>query len=68
MEYVNEPIFPKELEKIRNSVNRQAPLGEEQWQQETAVRSGQLSTLNERGRPRKKQPVPIFFMFIGNFN
>ncbi|MEA3374485.1 MAG: transposase [Campylobacterota bacterium] len=54
-EYVNEPIYPKELAKIRNSVNRQAPLGEEQWQQETAVEFGLLSTLNERGRPRKRE-------------
>jgi len=27
--YVNEPIYVKELTKIRNSVNRQAPLGNE---------------------------------------
>lgn len=52
-EYVNESIYPKELVKIRNSVNRQAPLGEAQWQQETATKYGLLSTLNQRGRPRK---------------
>jgi len=38
---------------IRNSVNRQAPLGDEKWQVETAIKYGMLSTLNERGRPRK---------------
>jgi putative transposase len=54
-DYVNEPIYPKELAKIRNSVNRQAPLGEEQWQQETATVFGLLSTLNQRGRPRKEK-------------
>lgn len=50
---VNMPIAQKELNKIRNSVNRQAPLGEESRQLETAVKHGLLSTLNERGRPRK---------------
>jgi putative transposase len=52
-EYVNEPIYPHELEKIRNSVNRQAPLGEPVWQEETAIQFGLLSTLKSRGRPKK---------------
>lgn len=51
--YVNEPIYPHELEKIRNSVNRQAPLGEPAWQEETAIKHGLLSTLRSRGRPKK---------------
>ena len=42
-----------ELHNIRNSVNRQAPQGNEKWQVETATKYGMLSTLNERGRPRK---------------
>jgi putative transposase len=50
---VNMTIPQKELNKIRNSVNRQAPLGEESWQLETAIKYGLLSTLNERGRPKK---------------
>ena len=41
----------KELENIRNSVNRQAPLGQEQWQVEVATKYGMLSTLRRRGRP-----------------
>ncbi len=52
-EYVNTPIREGQLQTIRNSVNRQAPLGQEQWQQETAARYGMLSTLNSRGRPGK---------------
>ena len=52
-EYVNTPINEGELETIRNSVNRQTPLGQEQWQVETAARYSMLSTLNQRGRPRK---------------
>jgi putative transposase len=51
--YVNEPIYPHELAKIRNSVNRQAPLGEPAWQEETAAKHGLLSTLRSRGRPKK---------------
>jgi len=42
-----------ELHTIRNSVNRQAPLGNEKWQTEIATKYDMLSTLNKRGRPRK---------------
>ena len=35
------------------SINRQAPLGNEKWQVETATKFGMLSTPNQRGRPRK---------------
>ena len=51
--YVNEPIREGELYNIRNSVNRQAPLGQEQWQLETAAKYNLLSTLRSRGRPKK---------------
>ena len=51
--YVNTPIKEGELNTIRNSVNQQAPLGNEKWQVETATKYGMLSTLTERGRPRK---------------
>ena len=53
IEYVNTSIKKGELHNIRNSVNRQAPYGDEKWQVETAMNYGLLSTLNERGRPRK---------------
>ena len=52
IEYVNTPMREGELHTIRNSVNRQAPLGNEEWQVETATKYGILSTLNQRGRPR----------------
>jgi putative transposase len=55
--YINEPMKIYEIEKIRNSVNRQAPLGEEGWQMEVASQYGLLSTLGSRGRPRKDQNV-----------
>ena len=51
VEYINQPFKKKELEKIRNSVNRQAPLGKEQWQVEVATKYGMLSTFRRRGRP-----------------
>ncbi|BDY13950.1 transposase [Hydrogenimonas cancrithermarum] len=54
-DFVNEPIYAAELEKIRNSVNRQAPLGTPEWQKQTAAELGLLSTLNRRGRPKKKK-------------
>ena len=53
VKYVNAPMRKEELHTIRNSVNRQAPLGDEKWQVETATKYGMLSTLNERGRARK---------------
>ena len=49
VEYVNEPLKKGELHSIRNSVNRQAPLGDEKWQVETARKHGLMPTLNERG-------------------
>ena len=49
--YVNQPLKEVELENIRNSVNRQVPLGQEPWKMETAKRYGLLSTLRKRGRP-----------------
>ena len=52
--YVNEPIKKKHLGAIRNSVNRQAPFGDSEWQIETATEHGLLSTLNQRGRPVKR--------------
>ena len=51
VKYVNQPLREGELENIRNSVNRQAPLGLEQWQVEVATKYGMLSTLRRRGRP-----------------
>jgi len=57
VKFVNEPMKMYEIEKIRNSVNRQAPLGEDGWQLEVASQYGLLSTLGNRGRPRKEYDV-----------
>ncbi len=51
--YVDEPITDNELEKLRRSVNRQTPYGEEGWQLKIGSLLGLASTLNPRGRPRK---------------
>lgn len=52
--HVNQTMHQSELVKIRNSVNRQAPLGESEWQMQTAAEHGLVSTLNRRGRPKKQ--------------
>jgi putative transposase len=52
--HVNTPLKENELESVRNSVNRQSPLGESIWQEKTAIEHGLSSTLNPRGRPKKE--------------
>jgi putative transposase len=54
MQDVNCDFTVSELSTIRNSVNRQAPLGEQAWQEKVAFEYGLQSTLNKRGRPKKK--------------
>jgi len=44
---------PAEMNALRNSVQRGAPLGQAAWVAATATRLGLLSTLRPRGRPRK---------------
>ena len=51
-EYINQPIKTQTLELIRNSVNRQAPLGAKDWQSKIADELGLSSTINQRGRPK----------------
>jgi hypothetical protein len=51
---VNMMMQIDELEKIRNSVNRQAPLGKDEWQIVVASQYGLLPTLGNRGRPKKE--------------
>ncbi len=48
---VNEPETPAELDRIRKSVTRGAPFGEQRWCRVTAHRLGLDSTLRPRGRP-----------------
>lgn len=55
--HVNIPLKDEELTVMRNSVNRQSPLGEESWMQQTAEELGLSSTLNPRGRPKRREEL-----------
>ena len=52
-QFVDEPMTDSEMEKLRRSVHRQTPYGEEEWQMKISSMLGLASTLNPRGRPRK---------------
>jgi putative transposase len=49
--YVDEPLGEKELERLRQSVNRQSPYGQTEWQIKITQRFGLESTL----RPKKEK-------------
>lgn len=51
---VNDAVAEEELERLRTSVNRGRPLGQEEWVRRTAKRLGLSSSLRNPGRPRKK--------------
>ncbi|MBE0492402.1 MAG: transposase [Sulfurospirillum sp.] len=52
--HVNAHIKNEELEVLRNSVNRQSPLGDLEWVMQMAYTYGLRATLNPRGRPKKE--------------
>lgn len=54
VERVNEPQTGRELEAIRKAVQRNEPLGTDEWRSQAAVAFG--LTLNSRGRPRVLNP------------
>ena len=56
-DYINEKNEKIALDTIRNCVNRQAPLGDTDWQQQVAHEYGLESTLNPRGRPWSKEVI-----------
>jgi len=51
IDLVNEQEPADEVERIRVSVNRGAPFGEDRWCRRTAMRLGTESSLRPRGRP-----------------
>ena len=53
LERVNEPLSAGDIQRLRLSVDRGRPFGQESWTTETARRLGLESTLRCRGRPRK---------------
>lgn len=56
--FVDKPFTDAEVEKVRNSVNRQTPFGNERWRDEMCLIMGLESTVRRRGwqkgRKRKK--------------
>lgn len=53
---VNEPLAAGDLARLRHSVERGRPSGDELWTRTTASRLGLDSCLRARGRPRKRAP------------
>ncbi len=53
LERVNEALSLGDLQRLRTSVERGRPYGDESWTNQTARRLGLESTLRSRGRPRK---------------
>jgi putative transposase len=52
-QFVDTPMTSSEIEKVRKSVNRQAPYGKELWVDDMSANFGLASTLRPRGRPKK---------------
>jgi len=52
--YIDEPLTEKELEGLRQSVNRRSPFGNVKWQKNISQKLGLEHTLRPRGRPRKE--------------
>jgi putative transposase len=57
--YVDEPQTDSELEKLRRSVNRQTPYGDEEWQLQISNKLGLGSTMNARGRPKTRERAKV---------
>ena len=53
--WVNEPQTDGELERLRSSVRRGRPFGEERWQRRTAAKLGLEPSLRPPGRPKTKR-------------
>ena len=56
VELVNEPQSEAELADLRDSINRDRPIGDPDWVSAVAPFVG--LTLRHRGRPKKKNPAP----------
>jgi putative transposase len=53
LEYVNAPQTAAEVEAIRNTIERQAPFGTDNWRKERARELGLEKTIAPRGRPTR---------------
>jgi putative transposase len=54
LERVNEPLSAGDLQRLRHSVSRGRPYGQDAWARGTAIRLGLDSCLRPQGRPRKE--------------
>ena len=54
LQWVNRLQTEKELEQIRQSVNRGCPFGADRWQRQTALTLGLECTFRKPGRPKKE--------------
>jgi len=52
-DYVNKFLNDEEINRLRNSVKRQAPFGDSMWQSEICRELGLGSTISPRGRPKR---------------
>ena len=57
--HVDEPLSASQLASIRQSVNRQRPFGEPDWQTTIAGLFGLESTMRPRGRTRSKRDEEV---------
>ena len=55
--YINDKEDKTDIDYIRNSIERQSPLGDELWQLSMAKKHGLESTLNPIGRLRRKDAI-----------
>jgi len=55
--YINDEENKTDVDCIRNSIERQAPLGDEFWQLNMVKQCGLESTLNPIGRPRRRDGI-----------
>lgn len=55
VEHVNDPMTARELERIRTSVARGRPFGDESWTDRQCERQGLWATMRPRGRPRGRK-------------
>ena len=55
---VNRPIPEEQLQRLRESVGRGRPFGDDRWVARTAALLGLGNTLRQPGRPRKSPEVP----------
>lgn len=53
--YINSDEKITDIESIRNCINRQAPLGDENWKYMVSKKYNLESTMNQRGRPKKEE-------------